>query len=90
MSETLSRSQSGLGKPVVKPLPKLYEIAITNPRTRETATFPGQGIRLSDAVKDGLGNIGPTVGVRLPNGQQRMRRLSLFEEDVPYKEGEAL
>ncbi|RRJ98930.1 hypothetical protein Ga0100231_001205 [Opitutaceae bacterium TAV4] len=89
MSEISSRSQSGLGKPVVKPLPKLYEIAITNPRTRETATFPGQGIRLSDAV-DGLGNIGPTVGVRLPNGRQRMRHLSLFEEDVPCEEGEAL
>lgn len=67
-------------------LPKLYKIEITNPRTKVTVTFLGQGVRLAEAVKDGLGNLGPVVRIGLPLGKTRTGLLSDFEEDAVFGE----
>lgn len=67
-------------------LPKLYKIEVTNPRTNATVTFLGQGVRVAEAIKDGLGNLGSKVSVRLPSGAQRVSALKDFEEDVEFGE----
>ena len=66
-------------------LPKLYEIAVTNPRTKETVLFLGLGIRVSEAVKDGVGALDHKVAVRLPSGEQKLRLLFRFEEDIAFQ-----
>jgi hypothetical protein len=74
---------TGAPKPAL--LPKRCEIDVTNPRTKETVLFLGQGIRVSEAVKDGAGALDHKVAVRLPSGVQKLRLLFRFEEDIAFQ-----
>lgn len=71
---------------------KLYRIAVTNMRTRETLSFLGQGVSVAEALKEGMANVqasfrprdGVTressrVAVTLADGSTVLRTLAEFE-----------
>lgn len=78
---------------------KMYDFRVTNPVTKETAKFLGQGETLAEALKDGAQNIGhvyrpktdsrkqivTTLAVRLPSGQIVNRLVKDFEGETPYQ-----
>lgn len=86
MKESEGRGDEGLENAERKKreLLKMYEIWVRNPRTKEELLFLGQGVRVEEAVSDGVKGLKEYVTVRLATGERRVRLKFRFEEDLPF------